>query len=682
MFCYQPLWWIGKAQDHRYNREVSMRIYLILILLLQSATIQAGTENKPATQATRALLKQAEQRLPIGDFADGSLISEHTNEVSIARFPEQFGPTDYRAYRYLEGDYPSRMHPGLFARGRDLYRNLGLFQLKKDSMYQIRGDIAGVTLIRGNQGWILLDVGLTREFASRAWAFARQHLPGGDSVRVTAVVYSHSHADHFGGVKGFVSQEDVDAGRVEIIAPHGFLEAVLSETVLAGPAMQRRGHYHFGSLLDVKADGTGFALAGDGLKPEVGESTFIPPTHTLPEGLGKITPMEIDGVSFQFMDIGGLEAPSATAIYLPEHRLIFDAELLTRKQHNIYTLRGASIRDALGWSKMINRILHTWGADADSMTGAHGPTLISNDRIQEYLRVQRDMYGFLHNQSVRLMNSGTKLQDIGREIEAIVPPELSSVWHTRGYHGTWNHNAKGVVNRYLGFYDGNPANLDPLEIRPEAIKFVEYMGGADSIMEKARADFEAGEYVFVATVMDKLVTAQPGNRPARALLADAYEQLGYQSEGPQFRHAYLSATLELRAGEVVKPEYDPRAGDIIMAATTEDLLDLAAAHIDVDKLDHSTHRLNIIVADTGEKFATELAHSNLSYIAADPLPAAEATLTVNKAHLIGLITGSSKLGALLQKEAASIEGSTPAVQALFDSLSPDNRHYELVPSAR
>ena len=656
-----------------------MRICLILMLLLQSATIQAN-DNKPASEATRALLQQAEQTLPMGDFADGSLISEHTQEVVIARFPDQFGPTNYAAYRYLEADRPAQMHPSLFARAGDLYSNLGLFQLKKDSIYQIRGDIAGITLIRGDKGWILLDVGVSREFASRAWSFARQHLPGGDAVGVSAVIYSHSHADHFGGVKGVVSQEDVDAGRVEIIAPHGFLDALLSETVLAGPAMTRRGHYHFGSMLDVEPDGTGFALAGDGLKSEVGEATFIPPTFTLPGGLGTITPIEIDGVSLEFMDAGGLEAPSATVIYLPKHRLLFESELLTRKQHNIYTLRGAKIRDALGWSKMINRILHSWGAEAEIITGPHGPTIMGNPRIRDYLRVQRDMYGFLHNQTVRLMNSGTKLQDIGREIEAIVPLSLSSLWHTRGYHGTWNHNAKGVVNRYLGFYDGNPANLNPLKIKPEAIKFVEYMGGADSIVAKARADYTAGDYTFVATVLNKLVTAEPGNYVARAMLADTYEQLGYQSEGPQLRHAYLSAALELRAGEAVQPSFNPRAPDIIMAATTEDLLDLMAVHIDADKVDEVTMKLNIIVADTGEKMATELAHSNFSYIATNQLLDAEATLMINKAPLIGLVTGAVKLDALIKNGIASIEGNLPAAHTLFDAITPDNQHHDLVPS--
>ena len=659
-----------------------MRIFWILLLslILQPTSVQAEIGNKPPTQATRAFLTQAEQSLPTGDFADGSLISEHSDEVLIARFPAQFGPTNYSDYQYFDGDQPGTMHPSLFARGRDLYRSLGLFQLKEDSIYQIRGDIAGITFVRGDQGWILLDAGLTQEFTSRVWAFARQHLPGGDSTDVTAVVYSHSHADHFGGVKGFVSTEDVDNGRTQIIAPHGFLEAVLSESVLAGSAMARRGHYHFGSMLEVKADGTGFALAGDGLKPEAGKTTFIVPTLELPAGRGNITSMEVDGVVLEFMDISGLEAPSATAVYLPEHRLIFDGELLTRKQHNIYTLRGASVRDALGWSKMINRILHTWGDEAQIITGAHGPTLMNNTRIQEYLRVQRDMYGFLHNQSVRLMNSGTKLQDIGREIEAMVPPALSSLWHTRGYHGTWNHNAKAVVNRYIGYYDGNPATLNPLTIKPEATKFVEYMGGSESILEKATSDFAAGEYEFVATALDKLVTAEPANRPARSLLADTYEQLGYQSEGPQFRHAYLSAALELRTGGVVKPNFNPGARDIIMAASTEDLLDLMAVHIDAGKIDNLALTINIIVADTGEKFSTELAHSNFSYIAADQLPEADATLTINKAPLIGLTTGSLDPETLVGNGAASVQGNSTALKALFDSLGPDNRSFEIVPS--
>lgn len=657
---------------------------LLLLLLLPGEPPQAQPstkpQTKPPTSVTRALLKDAVQTLPIGDFADGSLIKDHTTEVLIARFPVQFGPTNYSEYEYLEDDNPATMHPSLFSRARDLYRDLGLFQLKENSIYQIRGDIAGITLVRGTKGWIVLDAGLSREFSSRAWAFARKHLPGGDAIDITAVVYSHSHADHFGGVKGLVSQDAVDAGRVEIIAPHGFLDAVLSETVLAGSAMARRGHYHFGSMLGVNSNGTGFALAGDGLKPEVGESTFIAPTITLPGPLGAITPMVIDGVSFEFMDASGLEAPSATVIYLPEHRTLFESELMTRKQHNIYTLRGASVRDALGWSKMINQILHSWGAMAQTITGPHGPTFMGNARIQEYMRVQRDMYGFLHNQTVRLMNSGTKLQDMGRAIEELVPDTLANLWHTRGYHGTWNHNAKGVVNRYLGFYDGNPANLNPLKIKPEAIKYVEYMGGAASILKKAHRDFAAGEYTFAATVLNKLVTAQPNNLKARALLADTLEQLGYQSEGPQFRHAYLSGALEIRTGAAVKPSQNAQGRDIIMAASSTDLLDLMAAHIDVAKANALTLKLNIKVTDTGENIATELSHGNFSHLAVDQASKADATLAITKPALAGLIGGATNLAALVKNDAAILEGNAQLAQALFECLSPDDRSHDLVPS--
>ena len=640
----------------------------------------AEYQGKPVTEATAAVLRQAERELPRGDFADGSLMREHTDEKLIARFPERFGPVDYSPYRYFHAERPAAMHPSLFARGQDLYRDLGLFQILEDQVYQLRGDLAGVTLVRGETGWILLDVGVTREFSARSWAFARPYLPGAVDARISAVIYSHSHGDHYGGVRGFVSQEDVDSGRVEIIAPHGFMAAVVSESVLAGSAGQRRGDYPFGSILDVKPDGTEFALAGDGLKPAVGEVNLIAPTLELPPGQGKITTMDVDGVSIEFMDVSGLEAPAATILYLPGHHLIFNAELITRKLHNIYTLRGAEVRDALGWSKMINRVLHVWGSEAEIMTGPHGPTFNGNERIQEFLRVQRDMYGFLHNQSVRLMNSGVKLQDIGREVEALVPTSLSELWHTRGYHGTYNHNARGVVNRYIGFYDGNPANLNPLKILPEAVKYVEYMGGADSILERARSDFEAGEYTFVATVVDKLVTAEPDNWPARHLLADAYEQLGYQAEGPQIRHSYLGAAKELRTGRILRPGFGMRAGDILKAASIENVLDLLAVHIHAKKAAELTHRLNFTVSDTNEKFAAELAHGNFSYIQVDQLPDADATLMIAREGLIAIALRALSLDDLLQSGSASIEGNMDSVQALLDCLVSDNRDFAIVPS--
>lgn len=637
-------------------------------------------QGKPATESTIAAQRVAEKDLPMGDFADGSLMRDHADDKLIARFPEQFGPVDYSLYRYLDAEAPMTMHPSLFARGRDLYGDLGLFQIIENQVYQIRGDIAGLTLVRGERGWMFLDVGLTREFAARSWAFAQQHLPGGQSRKVSAVVYSHSHGDHFGGVKGVISERDVNSGRVEVIAPHGFMSAVLSETILAGSAGQRRGAYHFGMLLDVKPDGTEFALAGDGLKTEPGEVSLIAPTIELPAGRGDVTTMEVDGVSIQFMDIGGLEAPSATVIYLPEYRLIFNAELTTRKLHNVYALRGAKIRDALGWSKLINRILHGWGRTAEVMTGPHGPTFAGNERIREFLRVQRDMYGFLHNQSVRLMNSGVKIQDIGRQVEALVPGSLSSLWHTRGYHGTYNHNARAVVNHYIGYYDGNPASLNPLKIKPEAFKYVEYMGGADSILEKAGADFERGEYTFVATVVDKLVTADPDNWPARHLLADAYEQLGYQAEGPQFRHAYLSAAKELRVGRVLQAPFGTRGGDILKVASFADVLDILAARIDAEKAVDLTVRLNIEVGNSAEKFATELAHSNFSYAPVNSLPEADATLRITKAQLAKVAAGVSSLNDLQQAGSVFLEGDIDSVHALFDCVAPDNRAFAIVPS--
>lgn len=632
-------------------------------------------QGKPATPATVALQHEAEKLLPGGDFLDGSMMKEHSKESLIKALPAGVGALDVNDFAFVEGKRPEQIHPSVYADMRERSKNSGLYELD-EGVYQIRGDLAHITLVRGESGWIVLDAGASREFAAGVWEFARELLPGGREVPISTIVYSHSHIDHFGGVKGLVSQSDVDEGRVEVIAPHGFMKEALAENVIAGSAMMRRAHYHFGSNLDLKPDGTELFF----LNLQGGEFTLIAPTVELPSGIGKITERTVDGVRFQFKDISSAEAPSSTLIYLPHNKMLFNSELMFKGLHNIYTLRGALVRDALGWSKLINEVIQELGDEVEMITGPHGPTFSGNRKIVEYMTLQRDNYGFIHNQALRLINSGMKLQDVGRAVESMVPGSLASVWHTRGYHGTYSHNARGVVNRYLGFYDGNPANLNPLPLQSEAEKFVLYMGGSENIMIKAQRDFAQGDYQIVATVVDKLVTADPDNWPARHLLADAYEQLGYQSEGPQWRNAYLTGAKELRTGQVIVPDSAPDQKDLLAAATVSDVLDSVAVRVNAEAAEGKNIHVNLILPDNEEQYTITLSNGNLSYYAAEKLSEADITLTIDQRDLLRLISGQLSLGELVSLGASAFQGSPLALASFLSVIEKDNRNYDLVPS--
>ncbi len=631
-------------------------------------------QGKPPTEFTASKLRELEAELPKGDFADGSAIADHSREELIANLPKTLGGVNFDAHDFSALDTNAPIHPSLSGITKQLQNTRGLFKLAAN-VYQIRGGLAYITLVRGKRGWIVLDTGMTQEFSADAWAFAQQHLPGGTAVPISSVIYSHSHVDHFGGVKGLVDSSRVQSGELSVIAPHGFMAHALAENVIAGSAMFRRANYHFGSLLTPKLDGTEYYSF---LPAETGSVTLIRPTLELPQGPGKVTPMLVDGVPMEFMDVSGAEAPAATLIYLPENNLIFNSELMFQGQHNIYTLRGAAVRDALAWSKLINKVIARWGAEVDCFTGPHGPSFCGNDKIVEYMGVQRDNYGFVHNQTVRLMNSGMKLQNVGQSIEQMVPESLSSLWHTHGYHGTYSHNARGVLNRYLGFYDANPANLNPLPIKEEAIKYVQYMGGAGNIIQTASADFANGEYRFVASVLGKLVSAQPDYWPARHLLADAFEQLGYQSEGPQWRNAYLSAAKELRVGRVLNSKRQNDASDLFAAASAEEILDALAVRVNSSKAEGKHLTILLELTDVEETWWLELKNGNLSSISIkDPRPA-DAILSITLYEFVKIASGQAKLKEMLSDGLAGIDGSMMTMMSLLLTLESDNTDYVIV----
>ncbi|NNC56758.1 MAG: MBL fold metallo-hydrolase, partial [Woeseiaceae bacterium] len=446
---------------------------------------------------------------------------------------------DIGQYDFLlsDEDYDS-IHPSL-QRQATLNMNYGLYEVVPDKIYQVRGfDLANMTLIKGDTGWILFDVLLVKETAAAALQFANEQL---GERPVVAVIYSHSHADHFGGIRGVLDDAEIQSENVRIIAPRGFIENAIAENVYAGTAMGRRASYQYGRVLPVSPFGQIDSAIGKATAS--GTIGLVPPTQVIQDDFEEHT---IDGVRMVFQNTPGTEAPAEMNTWFPDLKTFWAAENITATIHNVYTLRGALVRDALMWSKGINEALYRFGGEADVMLASHNWPRWGNERIQEVMRAQRDAYANLNNQVLHLANQGVTINEIHNQYR--VPESLQKQWSVRQYHGSEFHNSRAVINRYLGYWDGNPATLVPLSPADSAPLYVEMMGGADSILAKARSLYDAGNYRHAMELVNKLVYAEPTNENAKQLLADVFEQLGYQYESASLRNSFLSAAQELRLG--------------------------------------------------------------------------------------------------------------------------------------
>ena len=519
------------------SRFASLLAATLAIAPLSSAFAQS----KDAEPTSRAVNDTFLKTLPFGDRAD----FEDAKRGFIATLPDGIipGPGDRpafntNAYDFLKSDQvPPTVNPSLW-RQAQLNAINGLFKVT-ERVYQVRGlDIANLTIIEGDSGLILIDPLLSNETAKAALDLYLKNRP---AKSVAAVIYTHSHADHFGGAKGVISEDDAKSGKIKVIAPDKFMEHAVAENVIAGNAMARRAQYQFGSALPVgdKAQidtGLGKALAR-------GTISLIPPNDLIKQSYETRT---IDGVEIEFHLVPGSEAPSEMILYFPQFKLLNMAEDATHNMHNLYTIRGAEIRDGRLWSRYISEAIERYGDKTDIVIAQHHWPMWGNERIVGFLKKQRDLYKFIHDQSVRLMNHGLTSTEIAERLK--LPQSLANDWASRGYYGTLSHNAKAVYQFYLGWYNANPADLNPLPRAEDARKQVEYMGGAEATIKRAREDYKAGQYRWVASVMSKVVFADPANKEARDLGADALEQLGYQSEAATWRNAYLLGALELRNG--------------------------------------------------------------------------------------------------------------------------------------
>ena len=573
-----------------------------------------------------------------------------------------------KPYDFLkQNEVADSVNPSLW-RQAQLNAIHGLFKVT-ERVYQVRGfDISNMTIIEGDTSLIIIDVLLTTETARAALELYYQHRP---KKPVGTVIYSHSHGDHFGGVKGVISEADVAAGKVQVLAPAGFVEAVASESVMAGAAMSRRAQYQFGPLLPPGP--RGHVDTGLGKKVAGGTVTLIAPTGTIDKTMEKRV---IDGVEIIFQLAPGSEAPSEMLMYFPQFRVLDMAEDVTHNMHNLYTIRGAEVRDGNLWSRYISEAMETFGDRSDVIIAQHHWPVAGQARVVDLMKKQRDMYKFINDQSLRLLNLGYTPGEIAETLR--MPASLEQEWSARGYYGTLRHNAKAVYQKYLGWYDANPADLDPLPPAENARKTVEYMGGADAVIARARGDFAKGEYRWVASAMNQVVFADPANRAARELGADALEQLGFQAEAATWRNAYLVGAMELRNGVPKILGNNTANADTLKALNNEMFFDFLGVRLNAAKAEGKTMVINWSFTDSNQRIALNLDNSALTYVAGKQAPNADATVTLARGTLDAVTLQRTTFADAVKAGLVKIDGDPRKLDELMSMLDTFKVMFEVV----
>jgi alkyl sulfatase BDS1-like metallo-beta-lactamase superfamily hydrolase len=556
---------------------------------------------------------------------------------------------------YQQGAAAPAVNPSLWRQAL-LNNHHGLFQVA-DGVWQVRGyDVSNLTIVRGKTGWIVVDPLTSRETAAAAMALARKHL--GDAP-VRAVIYTHSHVDHFGGIAAVLPKDEAERAKVRILAPKGFAAEATSENVLAGLAMGRRSIYQFGNSLPRSV--RGYVDSGLGKAPAHGSANLRMPTESIDK---TPQPVEIDGVRFVFQYTPDSEAPAELTFYLPAQKAWCGAEIVNQTLHNLYTLRGAKVRDAKKWAGYIDEALRLF-PETEVVFMSHTWPVSGAERVKGFLKGQRDTYLFIHDQTLRLANQGLTPREIAEQIE--LPESLAKSFANRGYYGTVKHNAKAVYQFYFGWYDGNPANLDP---HPPAVlgkKYVAAIGGAEKVLEAAKRAADSGDYRFAATLLDHLVFAEPENTKARDLLAGVYDQLGYRAESGVWRSVYLTGAHELRHG---LPKNSPLslAGGLMQNLPIDSIFSAMATRVDPAKAKDRRLVLNFQFSDLEHNWVIELENSVMHHWRREPAANASATVTLTRPFFLKLISGGAGIGDLLMSEELSVSGNRADLVGFFGLL--------------
>ena len=552
---------------------------------------------------------------------------------------------DFDAFKFNAGQAPETVNPSLW-RHAILNAQIGLFKVT-EGVYQLRGfDIANITLIEGKTGWIVVDALTARESAAAAMAFARKHL---GNKPVTAIVFTHSHVDHFGGALGVASAQEVAQRNIPVIASEGFMEEATSENILVGTAMGRRSMYQFGKNLDRSAKG--LVDTGLGKSMAYGSVGILAPTQLIKQPTQALT---LDGVRFIFHNVPGAEAPAEMTFSLPDKKLYGGAENLSQTMHNLLPVRGAKVRDALRWSTYMQEALDQM-ADAEIYVGQHNWPIWGKARITEFITQHRDVYKYTHDQTVRLANAGFTPREIADRVK--LPQSLSRYPGSRGYYGDLRHNVKAVYQFYLGAYDGNPANLNPLPPQESAQKYLHLMGGVDKAVAAAQVAYDKGDYRWAAELLNHAVFGAPDHKAAKALLARTYDQMGYMSEAATWRNSYLTAAAELRGGAPTRGVDSSMLVDMLMQTPLERFFEAMAASLDGPAAEGKNLKINLVFSDKKASYVLWIENAVLHFKKSAPAPDANATLTLTQPLFVKMMTGTAGINDTLLSDEFKIGGS-------------------------
>ena len=628
-------------------------------------------EPKPATATTREVNQSFRDKLNFEDkrsFEDAKRGFIATLEpMTIPHDHDQKrNAFDLEALSFLKGEAAETVNPSLWRQAQLNALHHGLYEVV-EGIYQIRSfDIANMTLVRGETGWIIIDPLTSSETSRAGLALANKHL---GERPIIAVIHTHSHADHFAGVNGVITNEDAESGKVQVLAPEDYVKESLSENVLAGNVMSRRATYMYGNLL--KPSETGFVTTGLGAALSMGNTGFVVPNDII-KSTGEIR--TIDGIEIEFQMTPGSEAPAEMVFYFPQFKALCMSEITSHHLHNVYTPRGAQVRDALAWNAQINESIDLFGDRLEVEFASHHWPIWGRDKVIDYMKKQRDTYKYIHDQTLRLANHGYVKEEIAEQVQ--LPDSLAKEFYNRDYYGTVHHNTRAVYVKYLGFFNGNPATLYPLPPVASANKYVEFMGGADAICKRAQVCFDAGEYRWVAEVLNHVVLSDPDHIQGRALLADCLEQLGYQSESGPWRNFYLCGVLELRQG-LPKGSTFGATGSMAQAIPMENLFQSMAVRLNGPKAEGIELHLNLQFSDA-EPTLLSIENSVLNAFPGRQHPSPSATLKVKTQDFKRMMMGLADAMQLMTDGALEIEGDLNAMATLRELFDQFERRFPIV----
>lgn len=617
--------------------------------------LACAAQAQDATDTTQAVNDALLQYLPFDDESDfenamrGQIATLDADQITA---PDGTVIYDIAQFDFLQGDAPATANPSLWRQSR-LNAVHGLFEVVEGSIYQVRGfDLAVMSFIRGDTGWIIVDPLTANETAAAGLQLLRDNV---EDLPVTGVIFTHSHVDHFGGVKGITTPEEIDANGIPIVAPEGFFEEAVSENLIAGNTMSRRASYMYGNVVAKGPDGS--LGSGLGTTTAAGEVTIVEPTLTIEQ-----TPQTetIDGIEMVFLNTPGAEAPAELMFYVPKFKAMMQAEEINHTLHNLYTLRGAKVRSGDLFAKYINDTINRFGDEVEVSFGSHHWPTWGNDEILDLWKGQRDTYRYIHDETLRLANTGETMLEIAEQLE--LPDSLPQTFSNRGYYGSVSHNAKAQYQLYFGWFSGNPSELHELPPVEEGTKFVEYAGGAAAVIEKAQADYDAGEYRWVATALNHVVFAEPDNAEAKNLLADALTQMGYQAESGPWRNFYLSGAKELRDGIVEAATPATASPDIVRNLPLGTYLDYLAVRLNHPEAAGQEIALNFVMPDVGDEFEVTVTNGVMNYTLDSQGDEADATVTLDRTVLDSINLGQTTMMDAIADGSATVDGDAQKVE--------------------